>query len=163
MLDVIHDISKTFFSKLWILFTDLQVTVENNGLFTISLKSSESGVLIWNHWQNLESIAKVLRILIVKNVWEKVNINIEVNDYLKSKEDRLLSLVKFKIDLINKSGNEIVMPFLSPYERKKVHSIVSDLWWWRIYTKSIWEWKDRKLHIYKVDKRITLDIDSNDI
>jgi len=163
MLETIQKISQTFFDKLWILFTDLEIIPDTEHIFTIKLKSSESWFLIWNHWQNLESIAKVLKILIIKTTWEKINIHIEVNDYLKSKEDKLLSLVKFKIDLINKNWKEIIMPFLSPYERKKVHSIVSDLWWWRIYTKSIWEWSDRRMHIYKIDERITLDIDSNDI
>lgn len=163
MLETIKKISQTFFDKLWILFTDLEIIQDTENIFTIKLKSSESWFLIWNHWQNLESIAKILKILIIKITWEKINIHIEVNDYLKSKEDKLLSLVKFKIDLINKSWKEIIMPFLSPYERKKVHSIVSDLWWWRIYTKSIWEWNERRIHIYKIDERITLDIDSNDI
>lgn len=163
MIETIYEISRDFFDKLWFSFSDLEVISNLENVFTVKLKSSDSWFLIWNHWQNLESILRILKLLIVKKLWEKTIIHIEINDYLKSKDDRLISLVKSKIELINRNWKEIIMPVLSAYERKIVHGIIWELWWWRIYTKSIWEGKDRRIHIYKVDKRITLDIDSNDI
>jgi predicted RNA-binding protein Jag len=62
--------------------------------------------------------------IINKNVEEKVFIHIEINDYMESKDNRLFEFVKSKIDFVEKSGKEVILPFFSAYERKKIHSYV---------------------------------------
>jgi predicted RNA-binding protein Jag len=54
-----------------------------------------------------------------------VQIHIEVNDYLEKKDAKLISFIQNKIEQIEISGKEIILPFFSSYERKKVHSYVS--------------------------------------
>jgi predicted RNA-binding protein Jag len=55
------------------------------------------------------------------------------------------------------------MPFFSAYERKKIHSIVGEYWNPKIYTKSVWEWNERRLFICKTDEKLTIDLDWSDI
>jgi predicted RNA-binding protein Jag len=73
--------------------------------------------------------------LINKKAEENIIIHIEVNDYLKSKEDKLLNYIKNKIDYVKETNRDFKLPFFSAYERKKIHSYVSDLNS-DIYTKS---------------------------
>jgi predicted RNA-binding protein Jag len=61
----------------------------------------------------------------------------EVNDYVSSKEEKLLVYVKSKIDFVEQTGRDFKLPFFSSYERKKIHSYVSELCNTRIYTKSM--------------------------
>ena len=98
-----------------------------------------------------------------KKIWEKIKIHIEVNDYVKTKDDRLLDYIKKEIWSVEKTGKDIQLPFYSSYERKKIHWFVSEMKDKSIYTKSIWEGKDRRLYICKQEKKLTIDIDWDDI
>jgi predicted RNA-binding protein Jag len=73
--------------------------------------------------------------LINRKAEENIIIHVEVNDYLKSKEDKLINYIKNKIDYVKETNKDFRLPFFSAYERKKIHSYVSDLKS-DIYTKS---------------------------
>jgi predicted RNA-binding protein Jag len=81
----------------------------------------------------------------------------EVNDYLQAKEEKLLSYVQSKIDLVERTGKDFRLPYMSSYDRKKVHAFVSELGKAKIYTKSIGEGPERRLHICKKDEIMTID------
>lgn len=68
-----------------------------------------------------------------------------------------------QIDFLKKSWKDVEMPFLSAYERKKVHSFISDMWDDYIFTKSIWEWAERRLFICTKGEKLEIDIDWDDI
>lgn len=70
----------------------------------------------------------------------------EVNDYLKSKDDRLFRYIDSRIDYVLKSGKEIALPNFSAYERKKIHSYVSEKKSDKIRSFSVGEKGDRMLH-----------------
>jgi len=55
---------------------------------------------------------------------------------MKTKDDRLFDFIKSKISYAEKTGKNIVLPFLNSYERKKVHSFVANLNKTYITTKS---------------------------
>lgn len=60
------------------------------------------------------------------------------------------------------SGKEIILPFFTAYERKKVHSYVSEHGG-SVYTQSIGEGRDRRIHLCRKDEKMTIDIDGDDI
>ncbi len=158
----IKEIVKNLLDKLLIEITDLEVIrnenewFENN--FDVKIKTPESAILIWNHWRTLDDFKNILRLLINNNFEEKIWINVEVNDYIEKKFDKLLSFVAKKIDYVKNTWKEVILPFYNWYERKKIHSYVSSLEDNIIETKSIWEWKDRRMHIFlkpwvKIEKK----------
>ena len=162
-LEGIKNFVETFFNKLDIKIDSIEVLQEEERTFSIILKTEESGILIWPHWKNLDTLQHLLTVCISKMIENKVKLHIEVNDYKKNKDERLYSFIKSKIDIVIRSWNDIKLPFFSAYERKKIHSYVADLnndW---IYTKSEWESKERRLFICKKDRKITIDIDGDDI
>ncbi len=158
----ITEISQEFFTKLGADFSELSVALEAENIFRISLKSEDSHILIGPHGKNLDGITHILKILVQWEYEEYITIHLEINDYLEKKEEKLLRYIQGKIDYVQSSGKEITLPFLSAYERKKVHSYVSEKWW-NVFTQSIWEWKERRIHLCKKDAKITIDIDGDDI
>lgn len=163
MINQIENFIKDFFQKLMIEIESIEVKKEENNIFKIKIKSDESWLIIWPNWSNLENIRNIFRTIFIKKFDEKITIHLEINDYLEEKDKKLYNYIKSKIDQVRDTWKDIVLPFFSSYERKKIHSYVWELAWSNIYTKSIWEWKERKLHICKKDEKMTIDINSNDI
>lgn len=162
MNESILKISTIFFEKLWVNFSELKVIRELENIYRIALKSDDSTLLIGPHWKNLDTISHLLRLIISRQNTINVQIHIEVNDYLEKKDAKLISFIQNKIEQIEISGKEIILPFFSSYERKKVHSYVS----WKsgnMYTYSQWEWKDRRIHLCKREEKLTIDMDGNTI
>jgi predicted RNA-binding protein Jag len=126
MLGTVETIAKNFFEKLTVDYSELTVLEEVENIFRISLKSDDSHLLIGPHGKNLEVITHLLKLLIAKKSEGHVNIHVEVNDYLEKKDEKLLTFIQSKIDYVKSSGKEIILPFFTAYERKKVHSYVSE-------------------------------------
>lgn len=158
-LDIIKEITLDFFKKLLIDIESLEVLQESEKIFYIKLKTVDSGLLIWYMWKTLDDIRSILKNVILSKTWEtSLIIHLEVNDYLSKKDDKLFSFISKKIELV-KSWKDIVLPYYSPYERKKIHNYISSLNDDGIFTKSIWEWSERRMHICKKSKSITIDMD----
>lgn len=166
MENKIKFLAEDFFQNFGIKFSSLEVEKnDENNSFLIKIKTDFSGKLIWPHWKNLDAINQILKLIILKNtdLESKTKIFLEVNDYLKSKDDKLKDFVLSKIKFVERTGKDFQMPFFSAYERKKIHAIVADSAPSNIFTKSIWEWNARRLYICKAEKKLTIDIDSMDI
>jgi len=139
------------------------VNVDASNIFNIKIKTDESGILIWPNGRNLDAIQNILKLMCSKKTWEKIKLHIEINDYIKTKEDRLFDFIKSKVSLVKKNKVDFQLPFYSAYDRKKIHAFISDMNDETIFTKSIWEWKQRRLYICKQAKKLTIDIDWDDI
>lgn len=158
----------TFFEKLSITIDSIQVIQDENNICNISIKTPESGLLIGQSGKTLESIKLVLKIMILNSYDISLKIHIEVNDYLSAKDNRLKYFVDSKIELIEKTTQDIILPFFSAYERKKIHTYIQESGKKHISTKSIGEGPERRMHIcidssVKSRTKLSIDIDSNDI
>ena len=164
MENVIKALLLEFFEKLEIQTDSVEVSNNNeSNIFNVKIKTQESGLLIGPHWNNLDALQSILKLISSKKVWERIKLRIEINDYVKTKDDRLLDFIKSKVSYLEKSWKDIQLPFYSSYERKKIHWFVSDMKDKWIFTKSIWEWKERRLYICKEEAKLTIDIDWDDI
>ena len=163
MLNKIEKLTKDFFNNFWIEFSELDITNEEDNIFLIKIKTEESWLLIWPHWKNLDNINYILKLIIRWTISDKIKIHLEINDYIKTKDERLKNFITSKIRYVEKSSQDLKLPFYSAYDRKKIHSYVSEHNNEKIFTKSIWEWRQRRLHICKVKEKLTIDIDWDDI
>ena len=75
--------------------------------------------------------------MIMKSFETLIKCHIEVNDYICEKEARLKDFIASKIELLEKTKTNIVLPFFSAYERKKIHTYVIESGKTHISTKSI--------------------------
>ncbi len=126
MAENIHLIATKFFDTLGLDYSTLTVEEEAPNIFRIRLESDDSQLLIGPHGRHLDDLTHLLKILTSKSQDDFVNLHIEVNDYLQKKDEKLLNYIQRKIDYVDSSGKEIILPFLTSYERKKVHSYVAE-------------------------------------
>ena len=159
----IDDFVNSFFEKLWVDYEKIETNVEQENIYSIKIKTEESGLLIGPHGKNISAIEYTLRLLISTKLDERVKLHLEINDYIHSKDEKLFSFVRSKIAFVKRWNADVRLPFMSAYDRKKVHSYISELWDSAIETKSMGEWKERRLHILKAKQKLTIDIDWDDI
>lgn len=162
-VSVIKSLVEEFLEKLLINIDTLEILNESDDVYFIKIKTSESSLFIGHSWKNLEDIRNILKNILSKKFDKNIVLHLEVNDYISKKDDRLFNFISKKIDLLKKTWKEIILPFFNSYERKKIHSYVSELNDSSIYTKSVWEWNNRRLHLCKKSTNITIDIDWIDI
>ncbi len=162
-VSVIKSLVEEFLEKLLINIDTLEILNESDDVYFLKIKTSESSLFIGHSWKNLEDIRNILKNILSKKFDKNIVLHLEVNDYISKKDDRLFNFISKKIDLLKKSWKEIILPFFNSYERKKIHSYVSELNDSSIYTKSVWEWNNRRLHLCKKSTNITIDIDWIDI
>ncbi|MDD3145554.1 MAG: hypothetical protein PHV23_05600 [Candidatus Gracilibacteria bacterium] len=163
MLEKIKALTSTFFNNFGIEINSIDVVNEEQNIFLIKIQSPDSGLLIGPNGKNLDNISNILKLILKNNIEEKIKIHIEINDYIKSKDDRLKIQIISKIKFVEKSGDDLMLPFYSPYDRKKIHSIVGEYNNPKIYTKSVGEGNARRLYICKKNEKITIDLDGTDI
>ena len=158
----IENIIKKFFEKLQVHTESLNIKEDEPNIFSVAIKTDDSGILIWPHGKNLEAIQWLLKLMLSKNTDSKIKLHLEINDYMESKDERLFSFIQSKIELVEKTWRDIKLPFYWAYDRKKIHSFVGEHWNNDISTKSEWEWKERRLFICtKAPKQITADSKPN--
>lgn len=164
MKNDVEQITNTLFNKLNINTDLIEITnINDTNIFNIKIESKESWLLIWNNWRTFDSLQNILKLMCSRKIWEKIKLHLEINNYVKTKDDRLLDFINNKIINLEKNWKDIILPYYSSYERKKIHWFISSMKNRWIFTKSIWEWKERRLHIYKQKPKLTIDIDWNDI
>jgi len=78
---------------------------------------------------------------------ERCTIHLEVNDYMKHKDERLYRYLDGKIAEVQASGLPIVLDQLTSYERKKAHDYIQSKSVPNIIAKSEGEGSERRLHI----------------
>lgn len=161
--EIIEELVRNLFEKLDLDFSELKVEIQEENIFFIKIKTEDSGIIIGPRGKHLEAIKTILKLLIHTKLEKNIKIHLEINDYLESKEEKLLQMIKRKIEVVEQTGKDIKLPFLSWYERKLVHSFVAEYANPLIYTKSLWEWRERFLHICKKNEKITIDLEGNNI
>lgn len=157
----IEQICQEFFKLMKIQVDSVTVKCEDEerNIYYICLETPDSKLVIGTHGQTLESVKHILSRMIENSIGAWVVIHVEVNDYLKSKDDRIYRYIDSRIEFVIKSQKEVVLPNYSSYERKKIHSYISDKKLDTVRAYSMWEWKDRVMHLAPISKAPASDID----
>ena len=153
MQEKIKDLTIELLEKLELNIDSVEVVENNerNENFDIKIKTPDSAILIGKHWNTFEDLKNILKQIFRNNFEQRIWINLEINDYVAKKFDRLLDFVSKKIEYVEETWKEVILPEYNWYERKKIHSFVSKIEDPKIYTKSIWEGKERRMHIILKD------------
>lgn len=136
----------TFFSDLGITIESLDVIEEWDDL-SVTLRTPDSPLLIGMHGKNIEAFQHILGRIVEKKLGKFVHLHLEVNDYMKSKEERLYRFLDTKIAFVCSTGKATQIPNLSSYERKKAHGYIAEKKIEGLITKSEWEGTARALNL----------------
>lgn len=128
---------------------DAKVLVEEKaeeGLIEVKLEVDDGGILIGYRGQNLQSLQYLLSLMFTNEI-EGQHLIIDVNRY---REENMAQLKKKATEIANQvkeDGITYDMGFLSPFDRRIVHMVVSEIE--GVTTESIGEDRIKKLVIKK--------------
>ncbi|MCH2188819.1 hypothetical protein MK079_03255 [Candidatus Gracilibacteria bacterium] len=163
MKEYITQIASDFFSHLGTHTETISIEEQEPGIFYIHVQSDDSKLLIGPRGRNLSDMQHLLKTMIQSKQDSRVKIHLEVNDYMASKDTKLHHFLDKKIAQARESGAEVILPFFSGYERKKIHSYVASLGDDSIHTESQGEGKERRMHLSVSGPKLSIDIDGDDI
>lgn len=140
---VIKDIAQTLLKKL-----DIEGTcdvVEKEGIYELTIKTEESGLLIGYHGNTLNSFQLILSTLVFKKTskWERVVVNI--GDYRQKREETLKSLAEQYAEQVINTQQVVVLPYFSASERRIIHLALQDHP--QVLSESVGDGKERRLTI----------------
>lgn len=133
-----------FFTKLGIITNNITITEKWDDI-NIQIETPDSALLIGMHGKNIEVFQHLLSRMIERKVDKFIHVHLEVNDYMKLKDEKLFRFLDSKVAIIQSTGNPIRMPSLSSYERKKAHGYIADKNIPGLKTQSEWEGAERAL------------------
>ncbi len=126
---------------------DPEVIIEEkeNGSFDIQILGDNLNFLIGYQGESLDALQHLLSSAIFKDLEDWPSIRLDINQYKKSKLEKLEEMVKGIVDRVRFHQKEIRLPPLNSYERRHVHTYISD--YIDIESESRGEGKDRRLYI----------------
>ena len=144
MENVILPLIREFWTGLGITTTSITIDTVWDDI-NIRVETPDSALLIGMHGKNIEAFQHLLSRMIERKTSKFVHVHLEVNDYMRQKDQKLMRLLDSKIVLTQSTGQSIRIASLTPYERKKAHSYIADKQITGLSTQSEWEWVDRAL------------------
>lgn len=117
--------------------------------YICDIKTQESSFLIGQYGVNLQSIQHIARMLVRKEIPERVNFIIDVNSYRMDKNDSIIKMARNMADEAIQEKRAVVLRPMGPYERRIVHLELAKND--KIKTESIGEGEDRRVVIKPMD------------
>lgn len=148
--DVISDLAKELLSKLSIESTVLVEPIagekpEDEVSYRITIETLESGLLIGRHGDTLNSLQLLLGVMLFKRTGSWIHVLVDVGNYRKMREESVTAMADRIIAEVERTGQPVPLPFLSPLERRMVHMHLTDHP--TVMSESEGEGRDRRLVI----------------
>lgn len=137
-LDKIKKTAEEFFSKMTIQVSEIKVfnseieadekkqTDEKpREVINLEIKAQDPQILIGQGGQTLFEIQRILKNILIKQIKEIFYLNLDINDYKKSKTEHLKSFAMSIADEVALSRKEKTLSPMSSYERRVVHAEIS--------------------------------------
>jgi len=104
------------------------VITEGEGFTRVEIKSSKASHIIGWHGETLNSVQQLLKTIIrAKDNLERAPfIILDIDGYLKEKEQKVCRMAEQKADLVRRTGNRVALAPMSPYFRRVVHLYVAN-------------------------------------
>lgn len=111
----------------------------------VNIEAEDSNFLIGQYGANLEAFQHLARVMVRKNVEEKIDLMVDVNAYRKEKTDSIIKLARNLAEEALSENRAVALRPMSSYERRLVHMELSQNE--KIKTESVGEGDDRKVVI----------------
>ena len=86
----------------------------------------DMAILIGRHGQTLDAIQELARTSVGRRLDDRIRVLVDVGDYRKRQEDRLIEHAREVAERVRSSGTEESLDPMNAYERKLVHDVVSE-------------------------------------
>ncbi|KKR31253.1 MAG: Single-stranded nucleic acid binding R3H domain protein [Candidatus Gottesmanbacteria bacterium GW2011_GWA2_41_12] len=102
------------------------VREDSENTYRIDIQTEETGLLIGFHGETLNSLQLLLGVLVYKQIGEWVRLVVNVGDYRQKREETVKQMVKSAKAEVLSTRESIVLPYLTPLERRIVHMVLTD-------------------------------------
>lgn len=145
MQTIIQDSVEALFEHMGFkVSTSIETSEQDTDSIVCNVKTeNDSNLLIGQGGVNLQAIQHVARLLVRKNIPEKVRFIIDINNYRQEKNHSIIELAKQAANQALTERRAIIMRPMSTYERRIVHMELSQNP--SITTESIGEGEGRKV------------------
>jgi spoIIIJ-associated protein len=86
----------------------------------------DMALLIGRHGQTLDAIQELARTAVGRRLDDRIRVLIDVGDYRKRAEDRLIEHAREVAERVDRTGEEEHLDPMNAYERKLVHDLVAE-------------------------------------
>jgi spoIIIJ-associated protein len=86
----------------------------------------DMALLIGRHGQTLDAIQELARTAVGRRLDDRIRVLIDVGDYRKRAEDRLVEHAREVAERVDRTGEEEHLDPMNAYERKLVHDVVAE-------------------------------------
>ncbi|MBU1133187.1 hypothetical protein KKG08_02860 [Patescibacteria group bacterium] len=125
MQDVIEEALTNIFGFLRI-DPDCEISSPEDGVYLVTIDGEELNFLIGFRGQSLDALQSILRLIIFRKTGEQIVLNVDINGYKNQKADKIKNLARKFIDKVRFFEKEIELPRMNPWERRQVHTFVSE-------------------------------------
>lgn len=146
MQDTIQILVEKFWRWLGITLEKVETVISGEDI-DIRIQTPDSALVIGMHGKSLESFSHILSRMIEQLTGTFVHVHLEVNDYMKAKDERLFRFLDSKIALVMSTGRPTQVQNLNSYDRKKAHNYISEKAIEKLTTHSEWVGAERILVI----------------
>ncbi len=148
--ETIKDVLSELLRSLGISFSEISV-VEDGNIVHANIESEEAPLLIGWRGTHLEALQQILKSIIwKKGIPEDSFIMIDVNEYKKGNEEKLVSMAKEKAEMVLSTKISQMMPPLSAVNRRLIHLEIAKCGFPGICTESIEAEEDASLKRIKI-------------
>lgn len=121
-LEAIKDLVVPFCHAMGIDFSSVRVYEQDDKIIANVIPKEHASLYIGFRGQNLTAMQHIMRCIL----WEKGMVSdnffiLDIDGYQEKNNNRIFEILEQKIELIEKTGNPQMMPFLQPIERRMVH------------------------------------------
>ncbi|MBM3283102.1 KH domain-containing protein [Candidatus Gottesmanbacteria bacterium] len=102
------------------------VTKESPDHYKAIIETQESGLLIGRHGETLNSLQLILGVILYKKLKSWVRVVLDVGNYRQAREEDIKEMVNRIASEVDATGKPVILPYLSPLERRIVHLMLSD-------------------------------------
>ncbi len=90
-------------------------------------EDQDMGLLIGRHGQTLEAVQELTRACVGRRLGVRCRVIVDVEDYRKRQQSRLVARARELAKRVQRTGREIELEPMNPYDRKVVHDAVASV------------------------------------
>lgn len=105
--------------------THTDTSTEEETSYKVNIQTTETGLIIGYHGETLNGLQLLLGVIIYKNLGKWVHIVVDVGNYRKMREESIKEMVNRIVAEVESTKQPVVLPYLSPLERRIVHVMLS--------------------------------------
>lgn len=120
----IKKITKDFLDKLGIVG---EISVEEGeDAVSVAIETQDAGILIGYHGETLNALTLILSLLVSRELGEFTRVSIDVEDYRKQREEKLIELAKNIKEQVLRDQQQLPITNLTSGERRIIHLFFQD-------------------------------------